>query len=379
MTKKFASKSANTVFESGSIGVVSTNIDESAHVIKHAKILGKTSINNRDYGPAINPKSLTAYEGAPVFAGHVAKPGQSRNGSYGDRIGTIRNPSIESDGLYGNIHYNPEHPLAKSLVWEAKNEPKNLGLSHHADLAYSDRNQSIVESIEKVHSVDLVNRPATTNGLFESENPVKTLKQVIESIAKDSVTGDTLAMRTVLEDMMGDAAVAATPVDAPVGSSADDQVKAAFRAMVVAAVDDESLDMKATLAKIKDILNAQEKLSGKAASKSGGGDSTPPGETPAKESVEDRLTRYERTEEVRGLAEEEGIKLEPIHIKAAVAMESVEDRAAFVKSLPKPSAATTIAMVTKPARSGSVTALESAEEPPKFATQEERLAFLRSR
>jgi hypothetical protein len=367
-----AKKELNAVFESGSMGVASANVDETGHVIKHAKILGKTSINNRDYGPAINPKALTAYEGAPVFAGHVGKPGQSRNGSYGDRIGTIRSPSIEADGLYGNIHYNPEHPLAKSLVWEAKNEPKNLGLSHHADLAYRDRNQSIVESIEHVHSVDLVNRPATTNGLFESENPVKTFKQVLESLPADNT------FKAVFEEMMaGDSAMAAMPVDAPVGGQADDQIKAAFRSAVTAAFDDDSLDSKATLAKIKSILGAYDKLNDKGEKKE------PPAveKTDAKtESVDEklaRLTRLERENEARRLAVTENVKLEDIDIKAVCALMSADDRAAFVKRLPKVAVESKGSPPPKPAKSGSAATFESAEEPQTFKSNEDRLAFLR--
>ena len=364
-------KKSATVFESGSMGVAVANVDETNHVIKHVKLLGKTSINHRDYTPAINPKVLKAYENAPVFAGHVKQPGQTRNGSYGDRIGSIRGASIEADGLYGNLHYNPEHPLAKGLVWEAKNEPTNLGLSHHADLAYRDSKQSIVESIEHVYSVDLVNRPATTNGLFESENPVKTLKQVLESLP-----ADTHGKSALEEVMAGSPAMADLPVDAPVGGQADDQIKAAFRSAVTAAFDDDSLDSKATLTKIKSILGAYDKLNDKGSEKK-----DPPADPPKKEeakteSVEAKLARLERTEEVRTVAEAAGIKLEPMHLKAAIALESAEDRKAFVESLPKPAAAATTT-VTKPARSGSIAALESAEGPPAFKDNEARLAFLR--
>lgn len=364
-------KKSATVFESGSMGVAVANVDETNHVIKHVKLLGKTSINHRDYAPAIKPAVLGAYENAPVFAGHVKQPGQSRNGNYGDRVGTIRGASIEADGLYGNLHYNPEHPLAKAIVWEAKNEPKNLGLSHHADLAYRDHKQSIVESIEHVYSVDLVNRPATTNGLFESENPVKTFKQVLESLPVDN------KIRAVFEEMMaGDTSMGALPVDAPVGGQADDQIKAAFRSAVTAAFDDDSLDSKATLTKIKSILGAYDKLNDKGSEKKDPPAGDPPKSEAKTESVEAKLARLERTEEVRTVAEAAGIKLEPMHLKAAIALESAEDRKAFVESLPKPAAAATTT-VTKPVRSGSIAALESAEGPPAFKDNEARLAFLR--
>jgi hypothetical protein len=360
------SKKSTTVFESGLMNVAAKNVDEASHIIKHVKILGKESINGRDYSPAINSKVLAAYEGAPVFAGHVGKPGQTRNGSYGDRVGTIRNPAIESDGLYGNLHYNPEHPLARSLVWEAKNESKNLGLSHHADLAYRDRNQSIVESIERVHSVDLVNRPATTNGLFESENPVKTFKQVLESLPADN------KIKAVFEEMMAGGVSGDLPVDAPVGGQADGQIKAAFRSAVTAAFDDDSLDSKATLAKIKSILGAYDKLNDKGEKKA----DDKPEDEPAKESVDDELKRLRRESAVRTIAEAAEVKLTPVQLKAACALEAA-DAKAFIEGLPKAATESAKGGVEKPKRSGSVTALESVDTPPTFKDNESRLAFLR--
>ena len=346
-------KQLKTVFESGSMGVAAANVDEAAHIVKHVKILGKESVNGRDYSRVINAGTAAKYEGASVYIGHVKNANESRSSNYGDRIGTIRSPVAESDGIYGDLHYNPKHPIAEAFVYDAKNSPTNLGLSHHADLVMSNAgSKNIVESIEKVHSVDLVNRPATNNGLFESESPVKkTIKEVLESIAKETVAGDVLTMRTVLEDMMGsDAAVGAMPVDSEVGASAEDQTKSAFRTMVMAAFDDESLDSKATAAKIKSILAAYDKLSG-----GGTPEKKDPPAEPAKESAEAELTRLKRENEARRLAVTEGVKLEDIDIKAVCALESADDRAAFVKRLPKVEAKEGAAPPPKPARSSSVT------------------------
>jgi len=368
-----AKKELNAVFESGPMGVVASNVDKANHVVKHVKILGKTSKNGRDYSGVINGKTATAYENAKVYVGHPDKPGQSRNGKYGERIARVRNAVAEADGIYGDLHLNPEHPLTKSFMWEAENDPTSAGLSHHADLVYRDRNQSAVESIENVKSVDIVDSPATTNGIFESENPVKTFKQVLESLPADN------KIKAVFEEMMaGDAAMGALPVDAPVGGQADDQIKAAFRSAVTAAFDDDSLDSKATLAKIKSILGAYDKLNDKGEKKEPA--AVEKKDEPAKESVDDklaRLTRLERENEARRLAVTENVKLEDIDIKAVCALESADDRAAFVKRLPKAAVESKSNPPPKPPKSGSVTALESAEEPPTFKSNEDRLAFLR--
>ena len=68
------------------------------------------------------------------------------------------------------------------------------------------------------------------------------------------------------------------PVDVPDAANSQEQVKAAFRALVVAAFDDDSLDISATLARIKEILRSYEKLVGRIAS-DGGDEEEPPAET----------------------------------------------------------------------------------------------------
>jgi hypothetical protein len=72
------------------------------------------------------------------------------------------------------------------------------------------------------------------------------------------------------------------PVDVPDAAGSQEQVKAAFRALVVAAFDDESLDIPATLARIKEILKSYEKLVGRIAADGGGSEveePAPPEET----------------------------------------------------------------------------------------------------
>jgi hypothetical protein len=112
-------------------------------------------------------KALPLYEGMRVNVDHV-DPGQRR--SLRDRIGLIKNVTLKEDGLYGDFHFNPKHALAEQIAWDAENAPQNLGFSH--DTRGDARNvggKVMVESIDKVLSVDLVANPATTTGLFEDE------------------------------------------------------------------------------------------------------------------------------------------------------------------------------------------------------------------
>ncbi len=105
------------------------------------------------------------YEGMRVNIDHV-DPGQRR--SLRDRIGIVKNVAVREDGLYGDFHYNPKHALAEQIAWDAENTPQNLGFSHDTrGVVRNSGGRTVVESIEKVLSVDLVANPATTDGLFE--------------------------------------------------------------------------------------------------------------------------------------------------------------------------------------------------------------------
>ena len=75
------------------------------------------------------------------------------------------NVQLSEGGLFANLHFNPRHVLAEQLIWDAENAPQNVGFSHaRADLIRRN-GREVVESIDKVLSVDLVANPATTGGL----------------------------------------------------------------------------------------------------------------------------------------------------------------------------------------------------------------------
>ena len=195
-----------------------------------------------------------------------------------------------------------------------------------------------------------------------------TLKQMIDAATPKSLT--------VLEDMMSGGTMSPDmPVEAPEGSGADGQIKAAFRSAVIAAFDDDSLDSKATLAKIKDILNAYDKLTAKAATKS----DEPPADKSATESIDDlkaKVLKLERRDAVRALASKENVRLRDVDLSAAVALESDAERTEFVKGLPKVDAKTTSG-ATRPT---TTTVTESAGDavPTEFKSEAERNAWLRS-
>ncbi|MBI1899753.1 MAG: hypothetical protein HYS13_01405 [Planctomycetia bacterium] len=147
---------------------LSVAADANTGVIRGVKIVGLESKNNRRYRPEAVREAVRLYEGVKVNVNHPkGHPGAPRD--YQDRLGCLRNVRFEETGLYGDLHFNPHHPLAEQLVWDALHAPENVGLSHNVQARTArDGDVVVVEEIGHVHSVDLVADPATTTSLFES-------------------------------------------------------------------------------------------------------------------------------------------------------------------------------------------------------------------
>jgi hypothetical protein len=79
---------------------------------------------------------------------------------------------VESDGLYGDLHFLKSHPMAEQVCEIAWRNQSQMGFSHNAVVRESrDRSRGgevVFEAIERVRSVDVVCSPATTSGIFES-------------------------------------------------------------------------------------------------------------------------------------------------------------------------------------------------------------------
>lgn len=132
------------------------------HVFRGCKLLGKTSRNGYSYSEAAVTKATSMYVSAPVFIDHA-----KGSRSYADRVGSIQNPRVTDGDLYGDFVLNPHHKLAEQILWDAKTGTTGVGFSHSIEGKMS-KDKKIVESIDKVFSVDLVASPATCDSFFES-------------------------------------------------------------------------------------------------------------------------------------------------------------------------------------------------------------------
>ncbi len=153
-------------------------IDKENGVVSGVKILGVKSRNNRIYPLETLRDAAPLYENAKVNVNHPdGSPTESRK--YQDRVGSIKNVTIQENGLYGDFHFNPKHPLAEQMLWDAEKAPENFGFSHNVEAVVRLENGAqVVDKIVRVRSVDLVADPATTSGLFESERATPTIAPV---------------------------------------------------------------------------------------------------------------------------------------------------------------------------------------------------------
>lgn len=145
-------------------------VDRDQGIIRGVKILGLESRNGRRYTTDAILRAASLYEGVKVNVNHPPPEDPDAPRDYGDRLGNLRGVQAKESGLYGDLHFNPKHALAEQLSWDAENAPQNLGLSHNVRAVTKRGNgELIVEEITQVQSVDVVADPATTHGLFESE------------------------------------------------------------------------------------------------------------------------------------------------------------------------------------------------------------------
>lgn len=369
-------------------------VDRDAGVIRGVRILGKVSKNGREYSDKALSDAAKLYEGTKVNIDHPSRSTAGGGGATAERpyavgFGELRGVKVDGTGdaagVTGDLHYNRKHPLAEQVCEDAERFPRQFGLSHNAEGAMRHVNGKwIVESLESVRSVDLVGRPATNAGLFESVDETgkgstvekKSLRQLVESAGKPELK---TRLVKLLEEEPGMAAMADAPAEMPAAGSSEDGIKAAFRSAVMAAFDDDKLDTKATLKKIGDILKAYDKLQGggesKADTPAAGGESSP-----AMESLREEIATMKRQAaavECARLLESAGHEAKPEIVTALLPLDAAA-RKVLVESLGggrpaifRPGAAKPAVVPLRESTGGGAVTI------PKFETPADRAAFLR--
>lgn len=153
--------------------------------VDNVLICGVESRNGRTYPAEVLRRDHARYEGVPVNADHKDAPGVA------DRVGWFSNVRPGADGRpRGRLNVLKSHPLADRIFEAAERRPQLFGMSHVATCSTSRRNgKEVVESINRVLSVDLVADPATTSSLYES-----TMRRVREGVMLPSGSAVLAAM-----------------------------------------------------------------------------------------------------------------------------------------------------------------------------------------
>ena len=177
-----------TSLTSVSEAIKAGRIDRKAGLIRDVKFMGLESRNGRRY----NQPDPKLFEGVPLRIDHHGKEGgmdMPTDPSIKDVWATSENVTTSPMGVRGDVRYNPHHPLIESILWWAENQPNIGGFSPVTWGLHSTVNGESVIDIMKVESVDLVDRPATTNGFYEQEktmDPKDILKLQESLLAKTS-------------------------------------------------------------------------------------------------------------------------------------------------------------------------------------------------
>jgi hypothetical protein len=177
-------------------------IDRGRGLIQDVKILGARSRNGGTYPAAAMSSARPLYEGARVNIDHPDRSNPDQERAFGEWFGVLENVRQLADGLYGDLAYLTSHPLAAQICEAAERFPGNFGLSHNAQVTEAaHEGQVVYEAIHRVRSVDIVCKPATTRGIFESEElPMsvrKTLSMLCDEPLSNSPAGyDPLAAET---------------------------------------------------------------------------------------------------------------------------------------------------------------------------------------
>lgn len=321
------------------------NIDRAAGVIRGVKVLGASSKNRRTYLREAVERAAPVYEGAKIFIDHTA---EMKDRPTRERWGRLVNVSESGGELFADLEYIKSHPMTEAIL-EAAERFNDFGLSHDATgktRKGTDGSTSVYE-IVAVHSVDVVQTPATNKNLFESAGMAKAkLLQTLRENVKVPAASKLLARMVEMEDVYDDSMEMDMEVEEMADSEPEDAVAEAFRAAVLAILDmDSSVDER--MDKIRMLLDAEAAVSG-----SGGSTESDDEMVESEElkklraelsALKEEKIRAELTAGCRKLLESSGREVTDVRVRALAALSDDADRKLLVESWSEAG--------TKPARS----------------------------
>ncbi|PQO33322.1 hypothetical protein C5Y96_10750 [Blastopirellula marina] len=232
-------------------------VDTENGIIHDVKICGNRSKNGRIYPPEVLATAAPLYEGVTVYLNHGLMPGDEREIDV--HFGNLQNVRMQNGELFADLHYVTTHQLAASIVERAQKFPRNFGLSHDAQVeAIPSGDLQQVQRITAVNSVDLVTRPATSEGLFEQQQAAHTRsKQTYRRVLSELPLQEFPGKFRVLEA----AERASDPLlDREIEASEEASLRDALRQIVLDAIDDVDSDLPTIVAELQRIVTQQKQL-----------------------------------------------------------------------------------------------------------------------
>lgn len=235
-------------------------IDREAGIVRGVRVLGSVSRNKRRYTEGALNDAVRIYEGLGVNLNHPDRKNPAQERLVQEQFGELRNVKRRGEAVYADHHFPLSDPYTPRYLEACERFPYKLGFSHVAegDCRY-EGDMQIVDSLTEAHSADLVTKPATNIGVFESEDQRRNVKELIEKSGSKQKIRELLFER--FEQGMLDPQM--TMEQPPAQASEDESVKAAFRAAIVAVFDNRQLSADETKEAIIRILDTGEMVSGK--------------------------------------------------------------------------------------------------------------------
>ncbi len=243
----------------------SLQVDRENKVIRGVRVIGRESKNGRTYSDNSLRQLAEMYEGIDVNIDHPSRDNPDVERSLADGFGILKNNTLGSDGVYADLHYLESHVQAPAILERAERFSGSFGLSHNAEgQLVQEGDEWVVESIDVVHSVDLVNKPATNKGLFESKEERKMVKKTL----REWLHKATPKHATKFIEMLGDAELAdvAAEVEMPEdGSNPAEAVKDALAQEAMDIFKDDAVDPKETGKKVAELAKVVADVAAKVA------------------------------------------------------------------------------------------------------------------
>ncbi len=167
--------------------ITEERIDREKGIIRGVKLLGLRSKNKRSYDTrGVQESAIKLLPNSAIYIDHPKEASSSR--SYRDKFGVV-GKKVEyrpGEGFFGDIHFNPKNQVAEQFIWDVLYAPNTFGMSINSSVRYANDGRpdktgdKVVESIDMLRSVDVVTRPGTADGIFESEEDIMDLKTLRE-------------------------------------------------------------------------------------------------------------------------------------------------------------------------------------------------------